>query len=86
MTDNSTEPNNIVDILARRPVTVHLLSFNEYKVSTIKVVKDEFDLGLAVAKDLVESAPCEIVTYPSRAAAERLKSMLEGAGATVEIR
>ena len=86
MTDSSTEPNNVIDISARRPVTVHLLSYNVHKVEVIKVVKDEFHLGLADAKNIVESAPCEIVTYPSRAAAERLKSMLETAGATAEIR
>ncbi len=86
MTDSSTEPNNVIDISARRPVTVHLLSYNLDKVLVIKVVKDEFDLGLADAKTLVESAPCEVGTYQLKVAAERLKSMLEGAGATVEIR
>ena len=86
MTDNSTEPNNVIDISARRSVTVHLLSYSVRKVEVIKVVKDEFGLGLADAKNIVESAPCKIVTYPSRAAAERLKSMLEDAGATAEIR
>ncbi len=77
--------DKIVDISTHRPATVHLLSYSAHKVQVIKVVKDEFDLGLADAKNIVESAPCEIVTYPSRAAAERLKSMLEGAGATVEL-
>ena len=86
MTDSSTEPNKVVDIPSRRPVTVHLLSYSAHKVQVIKVVKDEFNLGLAVAKDLVESVPCEIGTYASRPAAERLKSILESAGAAVEIR
>ena len=86
MTDSFTEPNNVVDISGRRPVTVHLLSYSLDKVLVIKVVKDEFGLGLADAKNLVESAPCEIRTYASRAAAERLKSLLEDAGATVDLR
>ncbi len=85
MTDSSIETNNVIDISGRRPVTVYLLSYNAYKVNVIKVVKDEFGLGLADAKTLVESAPCEVRTYRSKAAADRLKSELEGAGATVEI-
>jgi len=72
--------NNVVSLSARRPVTVHLMTYDS-KVMVIKVIKDEFDLGLADAKNLVESAPCEVVTYPSKAAAERLKSLLEVAGA-----
>ena len=78
--------DNIVNLSDHRPVTVHLLSYNENKVHTIKVVKDEFGLGLADAKNLVESAPCEVGTYQSKSAAERLKSELEAAGATAEIR
>ena len=82
-----SDDTNIVNLSDHRPVTVHLLSYNGmYKVSVIKVVKDEFDLGLADAKKLVERSPCEIGTYPSKAGAERLQSKLEGAGATVDLR
>ncbi len=81
-----SKDDNIVNLSDHQPVTVHLLSYNENKVHTIKIVKDEFGLGLADAKALVESAPCEVGTYRSKPAAERLKSDLEGAGATAEIR
>ena len=77
--------DNIVEMSTRRPVTVHLLTYGNSKVAVIKVVKDEFDLGLAVAKALVESAPCEVGTYPTKTAAERLKAELESAGATVNL-
>ena len=77
--------DNIVDISRHRPVTVFLRSFTQNKVEIIKYVKDEFDLGLADAKNLVESAPCEIGRFASRKAAQRFKAVLEGAGATVEI-
>ena len=82
-----SEDANIVNLSDHRPVTVHLLSYDGIdKVLVIKVVKDEFDLGLADAKKLVESTPCEIGTYPSKAGAKRLQSKFEGAGATVDLR
>jgi len=69
---------------SRRPITVRLESFDCNKVAIIKVIKDEFNLGLREAKDLVESSPIDVGTFAS-AAAERLKVMLENAGATVEL-
>ena len=78
-----SETNNVIDISGRRPVTVHLESYDCNKVLVIKVIKDEFGLGLAQSKDLVESAPCAVGSFASRVAAERLKTMLEDAGATV---
>jgi large subunit ribosomal protein L7/L12 len=77
--------DKVVDISKHRPATVYLQSYNQNKVHIIKIVKDEFGLGLADAKNLVESAPCEVGSYPSRMVAERLKAMLEGAGADVEL-
>ena len=77
--------DKVVDISNHRPATVYLRSYNQNKVQIIKVVKDEFDLGLAHAKNLVENAPCKVGSFASRTAAERFKSMLEGAGANVEL-
>jgi len=77
--------DKVVDISNYGPATVFLQSYGQYKVPIIKVIKDQFGLGLADAKSLVENAPCEVGSFTSRAAAERLKSMLEGAGATVEL-
>ena len=80
-----SETNNVIDISSRRPVTVHLESYHDDKVLVIKVVKDEFGLGLAKAKDLVESGPCDVGTFASRPDAERLKRMLEEAGGLVSL-
>ena len=77
--------DKVVDISSYGPATVYLVSFTVNKVPIIKVVKDEFDLGLAEAKNLVESAPCEVGSFTSRTAAERFKTMLEDAGADVEL-
>ena len=77
--------DKVVDISNHRPATVYLRSYGQYKVPIIKVVKDQFDLGLAEAKNLVENAPCEVGSFTTRSTAERFKAMLEGAGATVEL-
>ena len=78
--------DNVTDISARRPATVYLSSYGEYKVAVIKVIKDWYDLGLAQAKDWVEAAPCDVGNFVTRADAERLKLELENAGATAELR
>ncbi len=82
---NKVSKDKVVDISSHRPAIVYLRSYNQNKVQIIKVVKDEFGLGLAYAKSLVENAPCEVGSYASRTAAERFKAMLEGAGANVEL-
>jgi len=43
-------------------------------------------LGLKEAKDLVESAPKEVLTGVNKATAEEAKKKLEEAGATVELK
>ena len=52
--------------------------------------KTEFDvilaLGLKEAKEVVESAPKALKEGVSKAEAEELKTKLEGAGATIEIK
>jgi large subunit ribosomal protein L7/L12 len=77
--------DKVVDISKHRPATVYLQSYNQNKVHIIKIVRDEFGLGLADAKNLVENAPCEVGSFATRTAAERFKAMLEGAGADVEL-
>lgn len=56
------------------------------KLAVVKLVKDLTGLGLKEAKDLVDSAPKEVKTGVDKAEAEALKSQLEEAGATVEIK
>lgn len=65
---------------------VILASFGEKKMDVIKAVKDICGLSLKEAKELVESAPKAIKEGASKADAEDLKTKLEAAGATVELK
>lgn len=57
------------------------------KISVIKVVREiNQTLGLKEAKDLVESAPKDILTGVNKTTAEEAKKKLEAAGATVELK
>ena len=57
------------------------------KIGVIKMVREiNQTLGLKEAKDLVESAPKEVITGVNKATAEEAKKKLEGAGATVELK
>jgi len=65
---------------------VVLSSFGENKVSVIKAVRGMTGLGLKEAKEVVESAPSALKEGVSKDEAEAMKSKLEEAGATVEIK
>ena len=65
---------------------VVMTSFGEKKVAVIKAVRGATGLGLKEAKDLVESAPKAIKEGLEKAEAEALKTTLEEAGASVEIK
>jgi large subunit ribosomal protein L7/L12 len=65
---------------------VVLASFGENKVAVIKAVRGATGLGLKEAKDLVESAPTPIKEGVPKAEADELKTVLEAAGATVELK
>lgn len=65
---------------------VILASFGDAKMPVIKAVKDALGLGLKEAKEVVESAPKALKEGVSKAEAEELKTKLEGAGATIEIK
>lgn len=65
---------------------VVLASFGEKKMDVIKAVKDACGLSLKEAKELVESAPKALKEGASKAEAEELKTKLEAAGATVELK
>lgn len=66
--------------------SVILASAGGNKISVIKVVKEATGLGLKEAKDLVDAAPKAVKEGLEPAAAEELKKLLEGAGATVELK
>jgi len=66
---------------------VVLSSAGANKIAVIKIVREiNPNLGLKEAKDLVESAPKEILTGVNKQAAEEAKKKLEEAGATVELK
>jgi large subunit ribosomal protein L7/L12 len=65
---------------------VILESAGEKKIQVIKEVRGLTSLGLKEAKDLVESAPKPILEKVDKAAAEKAKEALEGAGATVTLK
>ena len=56
------------------------------KIPVIKVVRAITGLGLKEAKDLVDSAPKPVKEGVAREEADALKTQLEEAGATVEVK
>lgn len=65
---------------------VVLASFGDAKMAVIKAVKEIAGLGLKEAKELVEAAPKAIKEGVAKAEAEEIKTKLEAAGATVELK
>jgi len=67
-------------------VSVILASAGAQKINVIKVVKEATGLGLKEAKDLVDGAPKPVKENISKEEAEKLKKLLEEAGAKVELK
>ncbi len=65
---------------------VLMTSFGANKVGVIKVIRTITGLGLKEAKDLVEGAPSSVKEGVSKDEAAKIKTELEEAGATVEIK
>jgi large subunit ribosomal protein L7/L12 len=66
---------------------VMLASVGANKISVIKVVREIVPgLGLKEAKDLVESAPAAVLQGANKDDADKAKTKLEEAGATVELK
>ena len=63
-----------------------LVSFGEKKINVIKEVRAITGLGLKEAKDLVEGVPNAVKEAVSKDEAEEIRTKLEGAGATVEVK
>ena len=66
--------------------TVQLTSAGDKKIEVIKEVRAITGLGLKEAKDLVEGAPKPVKEGVNKEEADKLKKVLEEAGATVEIK
>ncbi|HIE21805.1 MAG TPA: 50S ribosomal protein L7/L12 [Acidimicrobiia bacterium] len=56
------------------------------KIQVIKEVRSLTSLGLKEAKDLVDGAPAAVLEAVDKETAEKAKEVLEGAGATVELK
>jgi len=65
---------------------VVLSSFGDKKIQVIKVVRANTGLGLKEAKDLVDGAPSTVKEAVSKEEAEKLKTELEEAGGTAELK
>ncbi len=65
---------------------VILEAAGEKKIQVIKEVRSLTSLGLKEAKDLVDGAPKPVLEKVDKAAADKAKEQLEGAGASVTLK
>jgi large subunit ribosomal protein L7/L12 len=65
---------------------VVLTAAGDKKIQVIKEVRTLTSLGLKEAKDLVDGAPKPVLEKVSKEDAEKARTALEGAGATVEVK
>jgi large subunit ribosomal protein L7/L12 len=65
---------------------VILAAAGDKKINVIKEVRAITGLGLKEAKDLVEGTPKPVKEGVNKEEADKLKTQLEGAGATVEVK
>jgi len=76
--DGAGEESTTVDVV--------LTEIGDKKIQVIKAVKNATGLGLKEAKSLVDEAPKAVKEGLERDEAEQLKSELEEAGGTVELK
>ena len=76
--DGAAEEQTAFDVI--------LTGAGDKKIQAIKVVRAVTGLGLKEAKDLVDSAPKPVKEGADREEADSIKSQLEEAGATVEVK
>ena len=65
---------------------VVLEAAGDKKIQVIKEVRGLTSLGLKEAKDLVDGAPKVVLEKVDKAAADKARGQLEGAGATVTVK
>lgn len=66
--------------------TVVLTGFGDKKIQVIKVIREITGLGLKEAKDLVDGVPGNIKEGISKDEAEKIKTRIEDAGGSVELK
>ena len=65
---------------------VELTSVGDKKINVIKVIREITALGLKEAKEMVDNAPSVIKETVGKEEAEKLKTKLEDAGASVTLK
>ena len=65
---------------------VVLEAAGDKKIQVIKEVRALTNLGLKEAKDLVDGAPSPVLEKVSKEDAQKAKDLLEGAGASVDVK
>ncbi len=65
---------------------VVLTAAGAQKIQVIKEVRSLTSLGLKEAKDLVDGAPANVLEAVDKETADKAKEVLEGAGASVELK
>ena len=71
---------------AQTEFNVVLTGIGDKKIQVIKVVRAITGLGLKEAKDLVESAPCNVKEGVTNEEAEQFKAQLEEVGAIIDVK
>lgn len=80
--DNKEEQSHLKE---KEMYSISLASPGLYKLQVVKDVKELFGLGLKEAKDIVDAAPNELPGLYLLNDANRIKEVLEKAGAKVNI-
>ena len=87
VTAGSASAGPAPEVEEKTEFNVILAAAGANKIATIKAVREiKPDLGLKEAKDLVESAPKELLTGVKKEEAEAAKKKLEESGAQVELK
>jgi large subunit ribosomal protein L7/L12 len=76
----------VVEVEEKTEFDVILKTFGANKIAVIKVVREVTGLGLADAKTLTETPNAVVKEKVKKVDAEALKTALQDAGATVEIK
>ena len=83
LTEERSEKEDI-DI-PKNTYDVFLENSGKNKIMVIKILREEFSLGLREAKDLVDNTPIKIMSDVSESEAENIKTKIESVGGLVEI-
>jgi large subunit ribosomal protein L7/L12 len=73
-------------VVEKTEFDVILQSAGANKLNVVKEVKNILGLGLKEAKDLVDAAPSALKQGVSKDEANNIKTVLEGAGAQIELK